>query len=143
MKNIVPLHPFPSGSSLSPAGKQVALVDDDPNILEALSDWLRMLGFAPLKFASAESLLADLQRPTSTLASNLAGAILDINLEGMNGVALAQQLRTIFPKIPLVLISALNAEEMGHLGPMPAMSTCLKKPFHLDALEDALFCWIH
>lgn len=132
-----------SGAARSTAGSHVALVDDDPHILQALSNWLVMLGITPRTFGSAEALLEDLRRPESTLPAELAGAILDISLGGMDGVALARQLRTTFPNLPIVMISALNADEIRQLGPLPARSACLKKPFDLDALEDALFASAH
>lgn len=138
-----PTHPALSDVAHSHAGAQVALVDDDPQILEALSDWLRMMGMTPRPFTSAESLLEDLQSPESPQRGALAGAILDINLGGMHGVALAHQLRASFPDLPLVMISALNTQEISQLGDLPVKSTYLQKPFHLDALEDALFGWIH
>jgi CheY-like chemotaxis protein len=131
-----------SPTAMPQTGGFIALVDDDPHILEVLSDWVQSLGLAACSFECAEDLLDALHSPTFP-TSDLLGAILDINLGGMHGVALAQQLRTTLPDIPLVMISALNADEIGRLGPLPSKSACLKKPFDLDALEYALFGWIH
>lgn len=126
-----------------PTATRVALVDDDPQILDALSTWLETLGMAPCRFDSAEALLDAVRAPHSTLAENLAGAILDINLQQMHGLDLAHELRGLFPKLPLVMISALQADEIAELGALPAKAACLRKPFDLEALEDALFGWIH
>lgn len=121
----------------------VALVDDDPQILDALSTWLHSIGLKPRSFANAESLLVALKDPASLLSQSLAGAILDINLKEMHGVELAHLLRKSFPGIPLVMITALSSEEISQFGQLPPKAACLKKPFNLESLEDALFGWIH
>ncbi len=137
---------MPPSSTETPhrsTGTSVALVDDDPQILEALAVWLQTMGMTPCRFESAEDLLAALKAPQSALSRDLAGAVLDINLKQMHGLELAHELRNLFPRLPLVMISALNVDEIAQLGTLPAKAACLRKPFDLEALEDALFGWIH
>lgn len=124
------------------SGVCVAVVDDDPHILDVLSAWLHSLGIQPWVFESAEELLAAVRLPQAQ-PRPLAGAILDINLKAMHGLELAHQLRQAYPHIPLVMISALQPDEVARLGSLPARARCLRKPFDLDALENALFEWIH
>lgn len=125
------------------SGLCVAVVDDDPQILEVLSAWLLTLGVTPCSFESAEDLLAAIDLPSGAREAKWVGAILDVNLKAMHGVDLAHRLRRLFPNIPLVMMTALHADEVAGLGELPAKATFLPKPFDLDALESALFSWIH
>lgn len=130
-------------TSPSNGGLCVAVVDDDPQILEVLSAWLLSLGVQPCSFESAEDLLAAMDLPSGALGARWAGAIVDVNLKAMNGVDLAHRLRRWFPNIPLVIMTGMQADEVASLGKLPVKSIFLPKPFDLDALESALFVWIY
>jgi DNA-binding response OmpR family regulator len=130
------------------AGGVIAIVDDDPHITGALSAWLDMLGVASISEVSVERTLTRIDavadgwqvKPTpETAARTLLGAIIDINLGGANGVELARRLRGGQAGLPVVLISAIDGEELRRHGTLPAGVRCLCKPFDLDDLERALF----
>jgi DNA-binding response OmpR family regulator len=131
----------------------VAIVDDDPQISRALGMWLELHSLRATHHTSAESLLQVIHTEdgVATLhigVSNpvvfpLVGAVLDLNLPGITGIELATQLRQIIPELPIAIITALRDEDRGRYGNPPPGIHCLKKPFDLDALEDALFPLIH
>jgi DNA-binding response OmpR family regulator len=130
----------------------VAIVDDDPQICAALSDWL---GLHNLRFAqhpSGESFLRALHRQGGKLAMSadmessqrpivlpLAAVILDVNLPGITGFDLAKTLRQWDPKLHVVIITALAEEDHVRYGTPPPGIFCLKKPFDLDRMEEVLF----
>lgn len=127
----------------------VAIVDDDSQISSALGAWLDFHGLRAAHHISAESLLQSVQSTGDRLmipigVSNpvtfpLVGAVLDLNLPDRNGVELACQLRQLAPDLPMVIITALCDDERARYGSPPDDVRCLRKPFDLDALEDALF----
>lgn len=133
---------------VSPRGI-VAIVDDDPHISRALGSWLDLYQLRAAHHVSAESLLQAIHQEngramlrlgiTSPISIALMGAVLDLNLPGMTGIELAKVLRGMAPGLPLVLITATREDERGRYGNPPAGVRILKKPFDLDALEDALF----
>lgn len=112
----------------------VAVVDDDFQIAHALSDWFLFGGLQSTHYSSSEGLLQALGRGTELVA-----AVLDLNLPGTSGFALATALHQRFPLLPIVIITALNEDERTAYGSAPAGIACLQKPFDLDALDDALF----
>lgn len=127
----------------------VAIVDDDSQISRALGAWLDFHGLRATHHVSAESLLQSVQSAGDRLmipigVSNpvtfpLVGAVLDLNLPDMTGVELACRLRQLAPDLPMVIITALRDDERARYGSPPGGVRCLRKPFDLDALEDALF----
>lgn len=129
----------------------VALVDDDEHIARALELWLQISGCAPSLHLSAESLLDQLEMregqawvPVTPLEDEpprmapLAAAVMDLNLTGMNGFELARRLQTLVPQVPLVVITAATGEDLLRHGAVPEGVRCLRKPFRLDELEQAL-----
>lgn len=127
----------------------IAIVDDDDQIAGALGMWFNLCGRPTRVHTSAESLLRALRAKDDALlhelgqaatpdALPLAGAVLDLNLGGMNGVALARELRELNPTLPIVIISALPKEELAPYGGLPKGVSFLRKPFDLDLLEEAL-----
>ncbi len=131
----------------------VALVDDDLQIGQALSTWFKLGGLQTAHHSSSESLLQAITQtnghptlPSSTDPSQrteLVAAVLDLNLPGMSGFALATTLRERFPRLPMVIITALREDERAPYGAAPSSITCLQKPFDLDALDEALFPMMH
>jgi DNA-binding response OmpR family regulator len=127
----------------------VAIVDDDPQISRALGAWLDLHTLRASHHISGESLLQAIRTQDGNVAiqigvSNpvsfaLVGAVLDLNLPGINGIELARTLHRMAPALPLVIVTALGHEDRSPYGQLPPGVCCLKKPFELDELEQALF----
>lgn len=131
----------------------VAIVDDDPQISRALGMWLELHSLRATHHTSAESLMQVIHTEdgmatmhigvSNPVVFPLVGAVLDLNLPGITGIELATKLRQIIPELPIAIITALRDEDRVRYGNPPAGIHCLKKPFDLDALEDALFPLLH
>jgi len=78
----------------------VAIVDDDESVCRALARLLKVSGYQPVTYLSAEAFLQDSTRPV------LDCAILDIQLGGMSGIELGNCLNEISPDLPLIFITA-------------------------------------
>ena len=77
----------------------VAIVDDDPRMLESLQDLLEASGYAAWIYPSAEALLA----------TGLAGIdvlVTDIGMPGMDGFELEEVSLGARPELPVFLITA-------------------------------------
>ncbi|TZG34267.1 response regulator [Agrobacterium sp. B1(2019)] len=117
---------------MSTQGNTVAIVDDDPKVLEGLRDLLESRGFAVFSFNSAEDLLLDKRLAT------IDCLITDIAMPEMNGVELGRQTALARPELPVFYIT-------GDLDMVSfAKSNCqskervFQKPFDSTALIAAL-----
>ena len=127
----------------------VAIVDDDSQISQALATWFELDGFQATRHSSSESLLKAIAQsngypmvPSSadpSIGTELVAAVLDLNLPGMSGFELAKILRSQFPRLPLVVVTAMHDHERVPYGSASVGITCLQKPFDLDELNGALF----
>jgi len=127
----------------------VAIVDDDEQISSALKTWFEFGGLQTSLHSSSESLLQAITQKNSvamvtsggdrSICAELVAAVIDLNLPGMSGFELAKALRNRFPRLPLVVITAMRDNERAQFGSASAGIVCLQKPFDLDALDDALF----
>jgi FixJ family two-component response regulator len=110
----------------------IAVVDDDDSVRSGLRQLLRAAEFDVLTFASAEEFLASSARETAGCL------IVDINLPGMSGVGLVQELAAAGVHVPAVLITARDdaatLELIRRAGPVPH----LRKPFSGGELFDAI-----
>jgi FixJ family two-component response regulator len=89
----------------APSQIYVAVVDDDESACRALSRLLRAEGMQPVVYPSAEAFLADAKRP------GFDCLVLDIQLGGMSGLELHQQLKAAGSSTPVVYITAHDAPE--------------------------------
>lgn len=123
----------------------VALVDDDPQITQALQTWLEMMDQPTETHMSAEQLLENLEatngrwvmRNGPNAGAHLVGAVVDLNLPGLHGFGLAKELRKVCQDMPIVVITAARPEERQRLGSGVDDVVCLTKPFKLEVLEKA------
>jgi len=111
----------------------VAIVDDDPRLLESLEDLLESAGYAAHCFSSARALLL----------RGLTGVdllITDIGMPGTNGFELRDLVNKTHPELPVFLITGRH--EIADQNRAQGISGFFRKPFDakvlLAAVKDAL-----
>ena len=79
---------------------QIAVVEDDPRVLESFAELLASGGYSVLLFPSAEAFLdSKALRPVDCLIS-------DIGMPAMNGWELLRIVRAKYPDLPVIVITA-------------------------------------
>jgi FixJ family two-component response regulator len=78
----------------------IAIVDDDDALRDSLDDLLQSVGFRTHGFASAEAFLRSLH------VHETACLLLDVRLQGMNGLALQRQIGVANWQIPIIFITS-------------------------------------
>jgi FixJ family two-component response regulator len=107
----------------------VAIVDDDPRMLESLEELLESADYVVRSFSSGGSLLA----------SGLAGAdalITDIGMPGMDGFELRHLVREEHPDLPIFLITGRH--EIADQCRAQNIRGFFRKPFDARALLAAV-----
>jgi FixJ family two-component response regulator len=101
----------------------ISVIDDDESIRVATGVLLRLHGFVVDTFASAEDFLG------SPSVHETRCLIVDVQMPGMNGLALQKRLRDEGNGTPIIFITAFP-EERNRARAMAAGATCfLSKPF--------------
>jgi FixJ family two-component response regulator len=80
----------------------VGVVDDDESVLRSLARFLRAAGMQPITYSSAEDFHADVNRPRFDCL------VLDVQLPGMSGIDLRNQLAKEGVAIPVIFVSAYD-----------------------------------
>ena len=106
----------------------ISVVDDDHSMSRMLCRVLTSEGFAVISFASAEEFLE------SERAQDSDCLILDMNLPGMSGSELHQQLLKQKIDTPIVFISADADEATQRRALDDGAAGFLSKPFSLESL---------
>jgi FixJ family two-component response regulator len=114
--------------TVAKTGNVVAVVDDDPRMLESMEDLLESANYSVCCFASAELLLA----------RGLSGVdvlITDIGMPSMDGFELRDAVEKLRPDLPVILITGRHElVDDGRAGPIGRF---FHKPFDSQALLGA------
>ena len=106
----------------------VLVVEDDNSLREALCDTLEMAGFSVNSVADGQAALQAMEKePVNMVVS-------DVHMKPMNGHNLLLQLRTKYPNLPVVLMSAYGNVENAVSAMREGASDYLVKPFDGDVL---------
>jgi FixJ family two-component response regulator len=109
-----------------PAQAVVAVVDDDPRVLQSLVNLLESSGYAVRRYASAPAFLED------SMLCEVDCLIVDVGMPVMDGVELQRLAAVKYPNLPVMLITGRH--ELGSAGATAANNRGLfLKPF--DGLE--------
>ena len=107
----------------------IALVDDDPRLLDSLGNLLESVGCSVHKFPSASALLAHDLGTVDLL-------ITDVGMPRMDGFELRQLLSVQHPRLPVLLISGRH--EIAEQARAQGDSTIFRKPFDTPVLLTAI-----
>jgi FixJ family two-component response regulator len=103
--------------------RTIAIVDDEPGMLGALSDFLQARGFATSVFVSAEEWLArGAPAPPDFL-------LLDVHLGGISGIELQRRLRESGSTLPIIFMTARDDEGVRARAQQFGCIGFLRKPF--------------
>lgn len=106
----------------------IAIVDDHESVRSALASLLRSYGYLTSCFDSAESLLAG--APLDTYQC----IVTDLQMPGMSGIELLEQLRRQGRDTPLVMMTAFSEPAVRQRALQSGASCFLGKPFEANEL---------
>jgi two-component system response regulator FlrC len=110
---------------------KVLIVEDDPSLREALQDTLSIENYAYIAAADAESALKLLAKN-----NDIALIVSDVNMGAMSGHELLQQVKSDYPHIPVLLMTAYASIRDSVDAIRQGAIDYLVKPFEPKALLD-------
>ena len=116
------------GRNVSVNNPLISVVDDDTSMSRMLCRVIRSAGLEVLSFRSAEEFL------NSNRTNDVACLILDINLPGISGIDLQQQLKDSGVAIPTIFISGKAPEDFQQNALTAGAVGFFRKPFSIESL---------
>lgn len=110
----------------------IALVDDDPSVLKALTRSLRLRDLPTKSYLSAWEFLGSLQQGLPRCL------VLDLQMPSMTGLELLQHLKRQHISIPTVLVTAHGDDPVRERCRLAGATILLSKPLDRGALFDAI-----
>jgi FixJ family two-component response regulator len=110
----------------------VAVVDDDPGMLQGIDRLLKVYKFQTVIFDSAEAFLESAAGCAATCV------VLDIHLGGMSGIELRRRLTAAGSDVPVIFISAIDDAAVHEAAMEAGCVAYLRKPFPGTLLIDAI-----
>ncbi len=107
---------------------RVLVVDDDRSTCEVLAERLGFRGFAVEWRTSAEAALVLLERAPFDVI------VTDVQMRGMNGIALCERVATNRPDVPVVVITAFGSLESAVAAIRAGAYDFVTKPFDIEVL---------
>ncbi|RJP79189.1 MAG: response regulator [Candidatus Zixiibacteriota bacterium] len=110
-------------------GKTVLVVDDEADVRDIVAEMIADMGYRVQGAASGEAARDYiLQSPVDLVIS-------DMEMKGMDGLALARWVRQQFPRLPLAIMTARPTEDLKRLVRQKAVDNVLQKPFLVSELR--------
>lgn len=122
------------GKALDLGGKTILVVDDQKEVREVAESLLRRFGCRVLVAASG----FDALRVFGQRHAEVDLVLLDLTMDGMDGIAAGRRLRTILPGVPIVFTSGFTEEVVRRKGAMLAPFEVLVKPYKKSELREVL-----
>lgn len=86
--------------------KKILIVDDNPNMSSLLCEMLEVFDYQSVRANSGTEALSELKK------GDFSMVITDMRMPNMTGLELLQQVKSLYPKLPVVLISGYSVAEI-------------------------------
>ncbi|MEQ9041514.1 MAG: sigma-54 dependent transcriptional regulator [Silicimonas sp.] len=109
---------------------KVAIVDDEQDMRQSISQWLALSGFETETFPSAEDALKN-------LGNDYPGVVVsDIKMPGMDGMAFLKRLMSVDSALPVIMITGHGDVPMAVEAMRVGAFDFLEKPFNPDRMTE-------
>lgn len=109
---------------------KIAIVDDEQDMRQSISQWLALSGFDTETFASAEDAL-------KTVGTDYPGVVLsDIKMPGMDGMGFLKRLMSVDSALPVIMITGHGDVPMAVEAMRVGAYDFLEKPFNPDRMTE-------
>jgi DNA-binding NtrC family response regulator len=109
---------------------KVAIVDDEADMRQSISQWLALSGFETETYASAEEALKG-------IGADFAGVVVsDIRMPGMDGMAFLKRLMSLDSGLPVIMITGHGDVPMAVEAMRVGAYDFLEKPFNPDRMTE-------
>jgi len=107
----------------------ILAIDDEPDVVEMISVYFGNSGYRVIGAGHGSDglMLAELDAPDVVL--------LDIMMPGIDGVEVLQQVRTRWPDMPVIMLTAMANEEIAKGALRRGAFDYVRKPFEWEHLE--------
>jgi DNA-binding NtrC family response regulator len=113
---------------MSPAAAKVLVVDDDPGILDTLTDVLAASGYDAVMAASGREAIEKARATAFDLI------LMDIQMPDLNGVQTLHALRMADPRVAVIMMTAYTRDELVAESERMTGFGVLSKPLDLERL---------
>jgi DNA-binding response OmpR family regulator len=112
---------------------RILVVDDEPDSVELLKEFLSTKGYDVITASSGEMALrkAKEERPHLIL--------LDVRMPGMSGLDVLRQIRETDKEVGVIMVTGVNEEETGRRALEMGAFDYIVKPLNLEYLERSLW----
>ncbi|ASW02600.1 response regulator transcription factor [Paraburkholderia aromaticivorans] len=110
----------------------VCIVDDDASVRSGVGNLLKAVGYTTVTFSSGEEFLA------STVVDDALCVLLDVRMQGMQGLEVQRQLNAQGRHIPVVFMSAHDDDDTVARALRHGAVGFLRKPFEEEVLLDSI-----
>ena len=109
---------------------KIAIVDDEQDMRQSISQWLALSGFDTETFASAEDALKG-------LGTDYPGVVVsDIKMPGMDGMQFLKRLMSVDSALPVIMITGHGDVPMAVEAMRVGAFDFLEKPFNPDRMTE-------
>ena len=120
------------GVEMNVQARTIAVIDDDPRVLESLLNFLTSCGYKAESYLSAEQFLG------SGALSRCMCIVADIEMRKMSGLGLLQHVRSANCAVPVVIITGKPYEDSETFYLERGAIGFFRKPVDCDALVDLI-----
>jgi DNA-binding response OmpR family regulator len=112
---------------------RVLVVDDEPDAVELLQEFLTSKGYEVATAFSGEEALRKVKEERPHLI------LLDVRMPGMNGLDVLRQVRQVDQEVGVIMVTAVNEEDTGREALKLGAFDYIVKPLNLEYLERSLW----
>jgi CheY-like chemotaxis protein len=123
---------FGPDTALAEPSMRILVVEDDPSVAQVLAEVLRVEGHDVLVALDGVEALNVVERTT------VDGVFLDLVMPGLDGLSVLSRIRSRFPDLPVVILSAHAESEATHRARELGAADILTKPSALRDLTEVL-----